>query len=55
MWTLTLKNADEKSVLVKPVSGNSTAASATPPGCTKFIARGLEAKRLVAASPVSIA
>src|SRR5579871_2206519 len=42
LWTLTLKNADEKSVLTKPVSGSSTAASATPPGCTKFIGMGFE-------------
>ena len=53
--TLTLKNADEKSVLAKLVSGNSTAASATPPGCTKFMGNGVDARRSVAALPVSMA
>ena len=49
---LTLKNADPKSLFGYTDSGTTTAANATPPGCTKSIGTGSDETSLSAASPV---
>src|SRR5271169_2800820 len=53
LFTLTLKNAVARSPLGYTDVGNVTAATATPPGCTKSIGMGSDEISLSAASPVS--
>src|SRR5713101_2683073 len=52
LFTLTLKKAEPKSLLGYADSGSTTAATVTPPGCTKSIGTGSEETSLSAASPV---
>src|SRR5271165_5561560 len=52
LFTLTLKNAAAKSEFGYVDSGSATAATATPPGCTKSIGTEPDATSSFAASPV---
>src|ERR1039458_677067 len=52
LFTLTLKNAEARSLFGYADSGTATAATATPPGCTKSIGTGSDDTSSSAASPV---
>src|ERR1700683_1320989 len=53
LLTLTPKKADARSLLGYTDSGTATAASATPPGCTKSMGTGSWETSSLAAVPVS--